>query len=123
MPIQILLTVGLVGALFYASVQRVMPRTVTLTFAVLVGIGIYFVWMPEHTTALAQWLGVGRGTDLLIYLWILLTLLVGLNLHLKIQAAREEITRLTRAMALARPQAPSDGRDADEEAEKGGLGE
>jgi hypothetical protein len=106
MPIQILLTAGLSAALLYASVQEVMPRTVRAVFALLVASGIYFVWLPDHTTILARWLGVARGTDLLIYLWILLTLIVGLNLHLKIQSAREEITELARALALAAPRDP-----------------
>lgn len=106
MPIQILLTLGLAAALVYASVQRIMPRAVRLTFALLVALGIYLVWLPEHTTLLANWLGVGRGTDLLIYLWILLTFIVGLNLHLKIQSAREEISQLVQAVALATAKEP-----------------
>ena len=108
MPIQVLLTLGLAAALVYASVQKLMPRPVTWTFALLVAVGVYFVWMPSHTTVVAQWLGVGRGTDLLIYLWIVLTLIVGLNLHLKIQSIRAEITELARAAALAAAQEPDD---------------
>lgn len=106
MPIQVILTLGLLAALIYASAQRLVPRAVTLAFVFIVAVGIYFVWLPDHATVVAQWLGVGRGTDLLIYLWILLTLIVGVNLHLKIRAAREEITKLTRAIALA-----TDGTD------------
>lgn len=122
MPIQILLTLVLGAALVYASVQKLMPRPVTGTFALLVAVGVYFVWMPTHTTVVAQWLGVGRGTDLLIYLWIVLTLIVGLNLHLKIQSIRAEITELARAMALAtvlepeEPEAPA-GEPRDREAQ------
>lgn len=101
MPIQILLTLGLLAALLYASVQKVMPRVILGAFACLAALGVYFVWRPDHTTVVAHWLGVGRGTDLLIYLWIVLTLIVGLNLDLKIESAREEITKLARALALA----------------------
>lgn len=112
MPIQVILTLGLLAALIYASVQKVMPRLILLAFFGLVALGVYFVWMPDHTTVIAHWLGVARGTDLLIYLWIVLTLIVGLNLHLKIQAAREEITELVRAMALASAKEPPGGADS-----------
>lgn len=106
MPIQILLTLGLLGVLVYASVQRITPRVFTVAFATLVVVGIYFVWMPDDTTIIAQWLGVARGTDLLIYVWILISIFVGVNLHLKIRSARDEITELTRALALAAVQEP-----------------
>ena len=112
MPIQFLLTLGLLASLLYASVQRVVPRVINLSFATVVAVAIYFVWLPDHTTIVARWLGVARGTDLLIYIWILLTLFIGLNLHLKIQAVREDITALTRDMALASAQDPENDRHA-----------
>ena len=99
-PIQILLSVGLVGLLAYTAIQRVAPRVVKLSFYILALLGLYFVWVPDHTTAIANLLGVGRGTDLLIYLWIVLSLAIGLNLHLKVRAARRDITELARALAL-----------------------
>ena len=123
MPIQILLTLGLLAILLYVSVQKVMPRAMTAAFAFLVVGGVYFVWMPSHTTVVARWLGVGRGTDLLIYVWILLTLFMGVNLHLKIRSARAEITGLARAIALvsargpAAPSTPEDGAPMSEPSE------
>ncbi len=112
MPIQLLLTLGLLASLWYASTQRVAPRAATLAFTAIVAVGIYFVWLPDHATVVAGWLGVGRGTDLLIYLWILITLFVGVNLHLKIQAVRENITELTRAVALASARDPEERHPA-----------
>ena len=119
MPIQFLLTLGLLASLWYASAQRVAPRAITLAFAAVVAVGIYFVWLPDHTTVVAGWLGVARGTDLLIYVWIVITLFVGVNLHLKIHALRNNITELARAVALAsvrdpEEQQPGDGEFPDE---------
>ena len=113
MPIQFLLTLGLLASLWYASAQRVAPRAVTLAFTAVVAVGIYFVWLPDHTTIVAGWLGVARGTDLLIYVWILITLFFGVNLHLKIHAVRNNITELTRALALASPRDPDERQPAD----------
>ena len=114
MPIQIFLTIGLLGVLFYALVQTVVPRTFTVAFATLIVVGIYFVWMPDDTTIIAQWLGVARGTDLLVYFWILISAFVGVNLHFKIRSAREEITELTRALALATVRKPNGSEETED---------
>jgi len=106
MPIKLVLTAGLGGVLAYVTVQRAAPRIVKLGTMTIAVVGIYFVWMPDHTTVVANWLGVGRGTDLLIYLWIVLSLAFGLNLNFKVRAARREITELTRALALSSPSSP-----------------
>jgi small membrane protein len=56
--------------------------------------------MPDHATALAELAGVGRGVDLIIYIWVVISLLVLLNLHLKLRAQTEALTGLARAMAI-----------------------
>lgn len=106
MPIQLLLTLGLLGVLFYASAQRSVPRAFTLALAAVVMVGVYFVWVPDDTTVIARWLGVDRGTDLLIYVWILISIFVGVNLHLKVRSAREEITELSRSLAILSAREP-----------------
>jgi small membrane protein len=63
--------------------------------------GLYFVWMPTQATWLAHQAGIGRGADLILYTWVLISLLMLLNLHLKLRAQAELITKLARAMALA----------------------
>ena len=125
MPIKLVLTAGLAVLWVYALVQRVAPRSVRLGTAVAVALGVYFVWFPEQTTLLANRLGVGRGTDLLIYVWILLSFAIGLNLSFKVRALRREITDLARAIALATPSTPGAGgdRSADRPAPESGDGE
>lgn len=106
MPIKLILTAGLSVLLAYTLVQRSAPRVVKPLMVVILGAGVYFVWFPDQTTALAGWLGVGRGTDLLMYLWILATLGVALNLSFKIRSTRREITELARAVALLTAREP-----------------
>lgn len=108
-PIKLLLTACLAAVLAYASIQRVAPRIVRSAIIAIVLVGLYFVWRPDHATVIANRLGVGRGTDLLIYVWIVLSFAVGLNLNFKLRAARREITELARAIALS---APREGADA-----------
>jgi small membrane protein len=65
--------------------------------------GLYLVWAPEQTTALAAFVGIGRGVDLILYLWVCISLNLLLSLHLKQRLQQETITNLARAFALAHP--------------------
>ena len=62
---------------------------------------LYFVWFPAHSTWLAELVGIGRGVDLILYTWVCISLLVLLNLHLKLRTQMELITTLARKAAIA----------------------
>jgi hypothetical protein len=87
--------------LVYAWVEyRRSPAVALLSF--MVGLaGLYFVWVPSHSTQVAEFVGIGRGVDLILYLWVCISLIVLLNLHLKLRTQHELITALARAIALA----------------------
>ena len=68
--------------------------------------GLYFVWVPEDSTRLAEFVGIGRGVDLILYTWVGISLIVILNLHLKLRTQLEMITLLARSIALAGARAP-----------------
>lgn len=108
MIIKILLTAGLLGALTYSLVQRAPMRIVKISMGTIVSIGIYFVWVPEHTNAIADLIGVGRGADLVFYCWILVTLIIVLNLYLKTRRLDAAITKLARQVALDNANPPVD---------------
>src|SRR5207302_8335043 len=63
--------------------------------------GLYFVWFPAHSTWFAELVGIGRGVDLILYTWVCISLLVLLNLHLKLRTQMESITVLARKAAIA----------------------
>jgi hypothetical protein len=54
-----------------------------------------------HSTRLAELVGIGRGVDLILYTWVCISLIVLLNLHLKLRTQMELITTLARKIALA----------------------
>jgi hypothetical protein len=98
---QFILSVLLVGVLVYAWSEYARSPAIAV-LAVFVAIaGLYFVWMPEHSTQLAELVGIGRGVDLILYIWVCLSLIVVLNLHLKLRTQMELITVLARKIALA----------------------
>ncbi|MTW15948.1 DUF2304 family protein [Rhodoplanes serenus] len=98
---QVFLSVLLAIVLLYA-VSTLRKAPVVGIAAILTAMcGLYLVWFPSHATGLAHLAGVGRGADLVVYTWVVISLLMLLNLHLKLRAQMEEITRLARAVALA----------------------
>jgi hypothetical protein len=98
---QLILTVLLAGIMLYAGHQcRRSPVIAALSLLAALA-ATYLVWMPSHASDVAQWAGIGRGVDLIIYLWVVISLLVGLNLHLKIRIQLELITALARRIAIA----------------------
>jgi hypothetical protein len=107
MTAQIVLSILMGGVLLYAGNERRRSPVVAWLSIVAAIAGLYFTWMPEHATFLAHWTGIGRGVDLVIYLWVCITLIVLLNLHLKLRTQMELITVLARTIALGQASAQS----------------
>jgi small membrane protein len=101
--IRILLTVGLLVFLVYGTSQRGKSRFVFYATLAIGAAGLFFVWMPEQANDLAYLLGVGRGADLILYCWILTSLIMTLNLHVLIRENQQVTTELARQFALAHP--------------------
>lgn len=65
-------------------------------------LGLYFVWAPDELTAVARALGVGRGTDLVLYLWGSLSFLALGGLVMQVRHLQRQLTLLARDVALER---------------------
>ena len=98
---QLLLTTLLSGVALYAWHERRRSAMVATLVLMAATAGLYLVWVPSHASMTADWAGVGRGVDLIIYIWVVISLLVLLNLHLKLRAQVELITALARHIAIA----------------------
>ncbi len=85
----------------YAATERRRSPVVALLSIIAAAAGLYFTWGPDHATQVAIWAGVGRGVDLVLYIWVCISLIVLLNLHLKLRSQMELITVLARTIALA----------------------
>lgn len=95
------LTVLLLGVVLYSWNEYRRAPVVGFLAMIASLIGTYFVWSPAQATVLAEYVGVGRGADLVIYLWVVISLIIFLNLHLKLRAQMEVITVLARELAFA----------------------
>jgi hypothetical protein len=82
---------------------------------VVVACGIVFAIEPDWTTSIAHVLGISRGTDLLLYLLVLVVGYGFLFVYLKLRRVRRELTLLVRELAIReaeRGKTPHDERDA-----------
>jgi small membrane protein len=99
-PIQFILIIGfLFTGLFYFVRLRNRIADVLLLF-ILVGAAVLFILFPEWTNVLAKQLGVGRGTDLVLYVGIVLFYFVILKLYARMRKLEQQITDLIRKQAL-----------------------
>lgn len=103
LPMQIILM-----SLLAFAISRVLLRMregSLTTGAFLFWIGIFVlagfsVWDPSFTTFIAKKIGIQRGTDVIIYLSMVLLFYLIFRTNILIENIRNEITRLTREITL-----------------------
>ena len=94
----------------YALSQASKSRVVAYAIALCSLVGSVLVWAPDITNWIAHKLGVGRGSDLLFYLFIVMMFSAVFNLHMRIRQQNEILTRVVRDVALKNASDPGDGR-------------
>jgi len=100
MIIKPVLSILLLGVLFFVMIQHHSGRLLRPAVAIAVALGIFFTWMPEFSNRVANYLGIGRGADMIFYIWIVLSLLAFASLYITFNKQERQITHLTRALAL-----------------------
>jgi small membrane protein len=104
---QFILSLLLAGILLYAWAEYRRSPVVAILAVFVATAGLYFVWFPSHSTQLAEMVGIGRGVDLILYIWVCISLIVLLNLHLKLRTQMELVTLLARQVALSDARSPA----------------
>lgn len=100
MIFQLLLGTGLLLIVVYAFTQKAKSPFVSVVTMLCALSGLYFVWAPSHANVIANFIGIGRGADLIFYCWIVISLAILLNLHLKVRSILELVTALARKIAI-----------------------
>ncbi|MFN8299818.1 MAG: DUF2304 domain-containing protein [Chitinophagales bacterium] len=92
-----------VAILFIIAIPRLKNRTfyrlLILSMTLLGGV---FVVFPGLTDRIANFVGVARGFDLLVYLFIMFFFVAGIILYSKIRNLEAEHTELVRKIAINR---------------------
>ncbi|GBE67399.1 membrane protein [Mycobacterium sp. MFM001] len=107
--IQVLLIVSIVALLVYLLRSRRSAQSkawVKVGYVVFVLAAVYAVLRPNDTTVVAHWLGVARGTDLMLYALIIAFSFTTLSTYLRFKDLELRYARLARAIALEGARAP-----------------
>ncbi len=99
--ISIVLTFILGAALAAGVLLRRTSPWIGGAMGMTAAVGIYFAWRPNDLSVIAHLMGVGRGADLLLYIWVVVSFLAIVALMLRLRALREQVTILARHIALA----------------------
>ena len=95
----------LLVALYALSQWRVAPLVAGSILCTALA-GALVVTFPELATRTAHVLGIGRGADLIMYVFIVVILAAILNIHIKLRANNRQLTELARSIALQSARIP-----------------
>ncbi len=100
--------------------HQAIRRLLLVGFVVVAGLSVLF---PEWLTRLANVLGVGRGTDLLLYALVIAFVSYIATSHRRANALARKITLLTRELSLAEARLSRVDASVDELEQRDGQGD
>lgn len=111
--IQILLLLAALAIAFYFFTNRRKAKAkawVKIGFVVLMLAAVWAILRPNDVTVVANWVGVDRGTDLMLYVLIVAFFFTTISTWTRFREQELRYARLARAVALqnaVEPDAPS----------------
>lgn len=108
--VQLLLLTATLVLAFYFLTNRRKARAkagVKLGFVLFILAAVWAVLRPDDLTVLANWLGVDRGTDLLLYILVIAFLFTTMSTWIRFREQELRYARLARAVALQSPVPPT----------------
>lgn len=107
--IQVLLLIAVIALAWYFFTNRRKANAkawVKIGFVVMVVAAIWAIARPDDITVLANWLGVDRGTDLMLYVLIIAFFFTTLSTWTRFREQELRYARLARAVALQNAEPP-----------------
>ena len=102
MIIRILLLLGLGATGWFVFLRRNRLPFHIMTVFLLIAVGAAAIVFPDLTQYAADFVGVGRGTDLVTYLAVVAVLFVLLHYYTKFVELQRQLTAMTREVAILR---------------------
>lgn len=112
--IQLLLLFAIVALALYFLSNRRKARAkagVKLGFVLFIVATVWAVLRPDDLTVVAQFVGVSRGTDLLLYVLVVAFMFVTLSTYVRFREQELRYARLARAIALQNAIRPEEAAD------------
>lgn len=82
--------------------------SVKIGFALFLVFGVFAVLAPDQVSKLAVMVGVGRGTDLVLYALVVAFGFANINTYLRFKEIELRYARLARAVALRSAESPEE---------------
>ena len=108
LPSQIILAAAIVAFFVYAFRLRTILFDRVIYLLLALG-GLALVIRPALATDLAHVLGIGRGTDLLLYALVMLSLFRDVGTASELRQIERRLTLIVRRLALNTPRAGDSG--------------
>jgi small membrane protein len=103
LPVQIFLILSLlIFGIYVLRVRSVLSDRLILV--ILSVCGVVLIMNPGLSTWVANAVGIGRGTDLILYLFIIFSLFRFAGIDANTRTTEKQITEIVRVMALRNPQ-------------------
>ena len=103
----LLLAVVALAWYFFANRRKANAKAwVKIGFALLMVAAVWAIARPDDVTVLANWLGVARGTDLMLYVLVVAFFFVTVSTWTRFREQELRYARLARAVALQNAQTP-----------------
>ena len=115
--VQLLLLAATLMLAFYFLTNRRKARAkagVKLGFVLFIVAAVWAVLRPDDLTVLANWVGVDRGTDMLLYVLVVAFLFTTMSTWIRFREQELRYARLARAVALQNPVLPVVSAPADD---------
>jgi hypothetical protein len=97
---QVVLLLALVSFLIYVFRLRTQVLERVIYFVFGLG-GAVVILYPDVSTRLANHIGIGRGADLLLYIFIIFSLFHHVNIAARFKHLERQMTAVVRSIALA----------------------
>ena len=111
MIIRILMLAGLAAIGWLVFLRRTkLPIHIVVVFGLLAA-GAWAVLFPEQTDEVANYVGVGRGVDLITYIFEVAALFTLVHYYTKFVELQRQLTDLTREMAILRTEVERSASD------------
>lgn len=112
MIFQFFLVIVFLGLMYYAMQQRKESYAAFLIIELLCFFGLIASIFPHITAYFAALAGVGRGVDLLFYLYMVIALIVAFRYYILLRKFEQQLTILARLQAIQEVIAPGkNGQD------------
>lgn len=100
------LILAMTAVFFYSLAALFKGIKLGLIVCLISIVGIFLILFDEYTMVIANTLGIGRGTDLLLYISVMLAVFILLRWHHNFNHQKSVFTKLCRRIAIDNAKEP-----------------